>query len=253
MASQEPVKGLIFDLGDVLFQWSRDTKTNVSPQLLEKILSSPFWYEYECGRLSRAMCYEQVALQFGIDASQIDKAFAQARASLQPDAAIVTFLKNLRKRLPIRIYAMSNVSKEDFASLADKMDSSLFDHVFTSASHGTRKPELDFYRQVLQQIDMKPEHVVFVDDKHENVLAAEEVGIRGLVFNNDTVKTLQHILYGPVTKGYDYLHLHRRRFDSVTDSEVFVGDNFANLLILEVTQDMYACLLNETLRHRSSI
>jgi HAD superfamily hydrolase (TIGR01509 family) len=238
MTSQKPVKGLIFDLGDVLFQWSRDTKTSVSPHLLSKILSSPHWYDYECGRLSRAMCYEHVALQFGIDASQVDEAFAQARASLQPDVAIVTFLKNLRQRLPIKIYAMSNVAKEDFASLADKMDSSLFDHVFTSGSHGTRKPELEFYRQVLQHIGMKPEQVVFVDDKHENVLAANEVGIRGLIFDNNTVKTLQHILYGPVTKGYDYLHLYRKRFDSVTDSEVSVEDNFAKLLILEVTQDM---------------
>jgi HAD superfamily hydrolase (TIGR01509 family) len=238
MAFQEPVKGLIFDLGDVLFQWSRDTKTSVSPQLLKKMLSSPHWYDYECGRVSRAMCYERVALQFGIDPSQIDKAFAQARASLQPDAAIVTFLKNLRKRLPIKIYAMSNVANEDFASLADKMDSSLFDHVFTSGSHGTRKPELDFYRQVLQQIGMKPEQVVFVDDKHENVLAANEIGVRGLVFDNDTVKTLQHIFYGPVTKGYEYLDLYRKRFASVTDSEVFMEDNFAKLLILEVTRDM---------------
>jgi HAD superfamily hydrolase (TIGR01509 family) len=238
MASREPVKGLIFDLGDVLFQWSRDTKTSVSPQLLERILSSPPWYDYECGRLSRTVCYEQVALQFGIDASQVDEACSQARASLQPDPTMVAFLRNLRKRSPIKIYAMSNVAREEFDSLADKMDSTLFDYVFTSGAHGMRKPELDFYRQVLQEIDMKPEQVIFVDDKYENVLAANEVGIRGLIFDNDTVNTLEHILYGPIARGYEYLRLNRKQFNSVTDSGISVEDNFAKLLILEVTQDM---------------
>jgi len=157
MATSVPVKGLIFDFGDVLFQWSRNTKTSISSAMMKKTLKSPPWYEYECGRLSRAMCYEQVAKQYQLDVSQVDEAFAQARASLQPDVAVVAFPKELRSRSPIKVYAMSNVANEDFAALADKMDPTLFDCVFTSGARGMRKPDLDFYRQVLQEIEMKPD------------------------------------------------------------------------------------------------
>lgn len=238
MASPGAVRGLIFDLGDVLFQWSRSTKTAISPQTMKKILQSPPWHEYECGQISRAICYGQVAQQFQLDASQVAEAFEQARASLKPDATIVAFLRDLREKSTIKIYAMSNVAKEDFAALQDKMDPTIFDGVFPSGAHGMRKPDLNFYRKVLQQIDLKPEHVVFVDDKHENVLAANAVGIRGLVFDRETVPKLQDILHGPVVRGYDYLHRSGKLFDSVTDSGVSVGDNFAKLLILEATQDL---------------
>jgi len=71
------------------------------------------------------------------------------------------------------------------------------------------------------------------------VLAANEVGIRGLVFDSETMYALQDILHGPIARGYDYLHRSGKQFDSVTDNGLSVGDNFAKLLILEATQDPY--------------
>lgn len=237
MPPQIPVRGLVFDLGDVLFTWSRSTKTTISPGTLKKILSSSIWYEYERGKISQSICYELVALEFSLEASEVAEAFSQARASLQPDPTVVKFLKNLRRDSSVKIFAMSNVAIEDFASLSDKMDPSIFHQVFTSGEAGMRKPDLGFYRQVLEKIDLAPEQVVFVDDKHENVLAANNLGIRGLVFDKSTLHTLQSIFQGPVAKAHDYLYRHAKDFDSITDSGVRVGDNFAKLLILEATQD----------------
>ena len=237
MSFQAPVRGIIFDLGDVLFTWSPNTKTTISAETLGVILSSPPWLEYECGHLRQDACYEQIAPEFSIEASQVAKAFSQARESLQPEDTVVHFLKHLRKRTSIHVYAMSNVAKEDFAALSQKMDWSLFDRVFTSGAIGMRKPDHNFFRYVLEETHLAPEQVLFVDDKRENVLAAECLGIRGIIFDDSTVHTLQDLLGGPVARAYEYLYRNAKHFDSITDGGVLVQDNFAELLILDATQD----------------
>lgn len=237
MSLQVPVRGIIFDLGDVLFTWSPNTSTTISAGTLRKILSTSIWFEYECGRLKQNECYQQIAQEFSIEASHLDEAFSQARESLQPDDMVVTFLNHLRKSPLVNVYAMSNVAREDFAALSRKMDWSLFDQVFTSGAAGMRKPDHDFFHYVLEEINLAPEQVVFIDDKQENVLAADRLGIRGILFDNSTVLTLQTILDDPVARGYEYLYQNAKQFFSITDSGVVVHDNFAELLILEATQD----------------
>ena len=157
MSLQIPKKGIIFDLGDVLFTWSPNTNTIVSANTLRKILSSSVWFEYECGRLEQATCYERIAQEFFLDASQVAEAFSQARESLQPNDMVVAFLKELRKLVSVNVYAMSNIGREDFAALSGKMDWSLFDRVFTSGEVGMRKPDSCFFYHVLEKINLAPE------------------------------------------------------------------------------------------------
>ena len=237
MSLQGPFKGIIFDLGDVLFTWSPNTNTTISAGTLGKILSSSTWFEYECGRLKQDTCYEQIALEFSVEASQVAEAFSQARESLQPEDTVVTFLKHLRESALVNVYAMSNVAREDFSALSQKMDWSLFDQVFTSGAVGMRKPDPEFFIHVLEKIKLAPEQVIFVDDKRENVLAANRLGLRGILFDKSTVHTLQILLGGPVARGYEYLYRNAKQFDSITDGGVVVQDNFAELLILEATRD----------------
>ncbi|CAI6334380.1 unnamed protein product [Periconia digitata] len=237
MSHAHAVKGIIFDLGDVFLKWSPNTKTSISPEVLKKILDSPIWHQYERGDISRTSCYRKVSHEFGLEASQVAEAFSQARASVQPDQEVVSFLEDLKISSYIRLFAMSNVGKEDFADVEKKTDLSLFDLVFTSAAARARKPDLKFYHQVLEKIGLAPEHVLFIDDREENVSAARKVGLNGFVFDGNTVQRLQEILDDPVTRGFDYLSRNRGRFRSITDSGISIDDNFAKLLILEATED----------------
>lgn len=177
-----PPRAVIFDLGDVLFTWSANTKSTITTRQLRNILSTPIWYSYDRGEITRDACYELSAKKFSLSASDIAQAFTQARQSLQPDPSIISFLRELNEYPTIRVYAMSNIGKEDFEELAERIDWSLFDRVFTSAEAGMRKPELEFYRHVLDQIAIPSNDVVFIDDKEENILAARALGIRGCVF-----------------------------------------------------------------------
>ena len=132
---------------------------------------------------------------------------------------------------------MSNIGNEDFAALTEMMDWSLFDRVFTSGAASMRKPEHDFYRYVLQEIQLSPEHVVFVDDKPENVAAARMLGIKGIVFENNATDLLLDIYSDPHASGKAFLRRNAKGFNSITNTGVVVHDNFSQLLILEAASD----------------
>ena len=243
MLPQTPPKGIIFDLGDVLFTWSPDTTTSLPAKMIRNIISSAIWMEYETGHVEQDACYHRVAQHFSIAVSEVAEAFSQARNSLQPNNAMISFIHGLKKASQgaVKVYAMSNVSKEDFAVLSTKLaDWSVFDRVFTSGHAGMRKPDLSFYHYVLEETKLAPEEAVFVDDKLENVLAARLLGIKGVVFDNSSTvtRTLSNIFDDPVRKGYKYLYRNAKQFDSITDSGVVVPENFAQLLILDATHDL---------------
>ncbi|KAF2680431.1 HAD-like protein [Lentithecium fluviatile CBS 122367] len=237
MPLQRPLEAVIFDLGDVLFTWSAETKTNVPSTVLRQILSSNTWFEYERGHITREGCFEKVAHEFSLNKSQVEKAFKQAHQSLRPDEVVVAFLKDLRSDGKLKVYAMSNIGKEDFADLEHKIDWSLFDGVYASGDVGMRKPDPEFFRYVLDNIKIAPDRVMFVDDKQENVASAESLGINSFVFNDLTIVDLKRRLNDPYSKGLAYLHQNAQQFNSITSNGISIPDNFAKLLILEATGD----------------
>ncbi|KAI0047754.1 HAD-like protein [Auriscalpium vulgare] len=233
---------LVFDIGDVLFSWSPVTSTSISPRTLKAILSSPTWHLYECGGISEDDCYRLVGEEFSLASSEVRQAFLDARDSLQPDNAFLEFIRGLQAESggQLRIFAMSNISAPDYEVLRTKpADWGIFQRVFTSAAAGMRKPNLGFYKYVLEEIKADPATVVFVDDKPENVLSARSLGIHGVVFDDPTKvrQALRYLVCDPVTRGRDFLAAHAGELESKTDTGIEVGENFAQLLILEATRD----------------
>jgi len=100
-----------------------------------------------------------------------------------------------------------------------------------------RKPELGFYRHVLDQIGLTGNQVIFVDDKEVNVNAARSLGIRAFVFGGPTVPMLRELFDNPVSKGWRYLFQNAKQCHSFTNTGVAFADNFAKLLIADSLQD----------------
>ena len=59
-----------------------------------------------------------------------------------------------------------------------------FDHAFLSTEMGLRKPDKDMFLTVIGKLAVAPGEVVFVDDKPENVAAADSVGMKTVVFTD---------------------------------------------------------------------
>ncbi len=63
---------------------------------------------------------------------------------------------------------------------------SLFAKPVTSYEVGALKPERAIYQYALQTLDVAAEQCFFVDDKPENVAAAVDLGMKGMVFQDAT-------------------------------------------------------------------
>jgi FMN phosphatase YigB (HAD superfamily) len=247
MSGSSEYTTVIFDIGDVLFKWSSETKTAISSRTLHKILSTPTWFDYERGRISEDGCYACVGEEFSIEPEEIRRTFQQARDSLQANDELIALIRELKEQSDgrLRVFAMSNISLPDYAVLRTKpADWAIFDEVFTSGAVGERKPNLGFYRHVLGVTGIDPRRTIFVDDKLENVLSARSLGFHGIVFENpEPVKRALKNLFGdPVARGQDFLRRNAGRLLSVTDrtdkhDSVELQENFAQLLILDATND----------------
>ena len=246
--SSSHYSAIIFDIGDVLFSWSSKTHTSIPSQTLRRILASPTWFEYERGQLSQDDCYTRIASEFSLDAQEIRKAFDEARDSMQCNEKMIDLIRELKgqSRGLLRIFAMSNISFPDYEVLRTKpADWSLFDHVFTSAAAGQRKPNLSFYKKVLAEGNIDPHSAIFLDDKCENVLSARSLGLHGIVFD-DTEKvsrSLRNLTGDPVVRGRDFLSKNAGSLDSITGDGVVLLENFAQLLLLEATGDSWVYTL----------
>lgn len=243
MSSLPLFTALILDLGDVLLTWSPDTKSSVSPHILKAMLSSTTWMDYERGRLSEYGCYARLAAEFAVPKEDIASAFQQARGSLHVNeglAALVQELKASDKGL--QVYALSNISIPDF-SFAQKLpfEWSTFDAVFPSGLLGERKPDKAIYDRLIAGTGVDPSSAVFVDDKAENVAVARTLGMHGVVFDfPDKVATaLRGLFSGPLQRGARFMRAHACAFESVTDDGRAFVENFGQLLILELTGDMW--------------
>ncbi|TFK22045.1 HAD-like protein [Coprinopsis marcescibilis] len=236
---------LVFDLGDVLFQWSPVTNTPISPKVLHTIMGNEIWYAYECGQISQEECYFRLADRFSLNAEDIREAFNQAKESLTADFDLVNFIRQLKQSNPhLRIFACSNVSRPDFEALRLKpADWGIFERIFTSGDVGERKPNLGIYRHLIASTGIDPRRAIFVDDKLENVFSAQSLGFQGIVFDSvaNVKQTLLNLLCDPVARGSAYLQSNQGKLQSVLgkteEDSVILHENFAQLLILEATDN----------------
>jgi len=71
--------------------------------------------------------------------------------------------------------------------------SHFFERVFISAVLRMKKPDPAIYRHALKEMNVLPQESLFIDDKEENIAAALNLGMRGVVFG-DTEKSINEII-----------------------------------------------------------
>ncbi|KAG6891532.1 hypothetical protein C0992_005067 [Termitomyces sp. T32_za158] len=228
---------IIFDLGGVLFTWSSSPESPLSAKVVGRILSSSLWYEYEKGNLDEAKIYSLIANQFAVEPADVKKTFQIMSSSLQSNKKVLEVIREL-KGTGRSIYAMSNISAPDWEMLKNKATQAewaLFDHTFTSASARQRKPNVGFFKYVIEKSGIDPSRTIFVDDKLENVLTARSFGMHGILFDDESkvIRDLKNLCYDPVPRGEHFLTSRKKALTSVTSNNT----EFMELLILLATGD----------------
>ena len=136
----------------------------------------------DCGQPepSHALLKQLVAL----DASRMAKA----------NEATLGLVRQLRRQA-VRVGILSNAPYPIAKAIRRSEWGSLFDFFAFSCDHGICKPSRGIYRDVLVRLDVPHENVAFIDDRRENVRAAELLGARGIVWKGaeDAEKRLKEL------------------------------------------------------------
>jgi len=89
-------------------------------------------------------------------------------------------IKELKKKH--RVVCGTNTIQSHWENHMERGDYSFFDQTYASNKINEAKPDVNFFKVILEAENTKPEDAFFVDDKIENVNAAKAVGINAVQF-----------------------------------------------------------------------
>ena len=104
----------------------------------------------------------------------------------EPITESIDIFRTLRQR-GIRTYALTNFSAETYPLAVARFPFlNDFDGTVVSGVEGLVKPDPAIYRLLMERHGIEPSRAVFIDDRLENVEAAQRVGLHGIHFVDAT-------------------------------------------------------------------
>lgn len=193
------VDAVLFDFGGVFMASpfaavrSFGVERGIDPERVIEVVFGAYdsdtdhpWHRLERGEMSLVDA-RQAILEIGAPDHRIDlfETFGSLRnPSVRPD--VVALAREARARGIKTAIVTNNVREFGDAWRGMLPVDELFDVVVDSAHVGVRKPDPRIFRLALERLGgPAPERAVFLDDFHGNVAAAERLGMRGILVEDD--------------------------------------------------------------------
>lgn len=189
----EDIKAVFFDMGKVLLDFRHEElvgrllsrspdREGKAPELFRFLFDRDggLCNLYDEGRISSEDFYREIDARFSLRADF--PAFAELWNGIFTENAPVSSLMGMvREKRPV--FLLSNVNelhwgyaKDRFAALSE------MDGWVLSCRVKAKKPSPDIYAAALDMAGIGPGESIFIDDLEENVSAAQESGIHGILF-----------------------------------------------------------------------
>lgn len=200
------IKHLLFDFGNVLLNldehrtW-QGLEEILDPKLCEDINEQVF-FPFECGLISEDSFFNRLQRR-SLQVLQGDVYVKIWNAMLLdlPEHRI-HFLEKLKS--DYNIYLLSNTNITHLRSVQHKIKrtyptldfEALFNKMYFSHDIHLRKPDPKIFEFVLQDASLLPHECLFIDDKIENIEAAQSLGINSYHhnYNDDIADIFEHIV-----------------------------------------------------------
>ncbi len=185
------IRNIIFDIGDVLvksnyhdFFLSKGYDEATAIQLEKATFFTPVWKELDRGVWS----FEEVIDGFVKNAPQLEtqlrSVFGNMEGFIKAFPYVDEWILNM-KISNLEVYCLSNISeklcrdcRKDLAFLKH------LDGYVLSYQEQLVKPDSEIFRLILSRYKLLADECIFIDDIEDNVNAAREIGIHGIVFQD---------------------------------------------------------------------
>jgi 2-haloacid dehalogenase len=182
----------IFDLGGVLIDWNPrylyrklfNGNETAMEYFLAAVCTSSWNAQQDAGRSFAEGC-DCLKRLHPDKAELIDAWFQRYEEMLGGEIpGTVEILRELRSR-SVPIYGLSNWSAETFPIALSRFEClSWFNGVLLSGEAKMLKPDRRIFEMFLDTFRIEPSRAIYIDDRNENVEAAIELGMQGVVFRD---------------------------------------------------------------------
>ncbi len=186
----ERIDAVLFDYGMVLSgpadpaAWAR---LRVVSGLDEKHLHVAYWalrHDYDRGALTGTAYWQAVAAHAAVAAFDNTQLAALKAADIDLWAQLNTPMVEWSARLQragLRTGILSNIGDDIAAGIVARFPwLARFDHCTWSHAFGLAKPDPAIYIETAKALQVAPGNVLFIDDRAENIAAADALGMQAL-------------------------------------------------------------------------
>ncbi|MGC9374901.1 MAG: HAD family hydrolase [Bacteroidales bacterium] len=192
----EGIKNIIFDLGNVIINIDSERTVNAMKEMgfdnfeesYTSLRQSGLFDFLERGLITPEKFHAELQAHFykHVYAAKIDDAWNAMLLDFPKKR--IKLLQNLK--LKYRLFLLSNTNiihyhkyNQDLKNQYGIELKSLFEKTYYSFDMGMRKPDLEVFKYVIKDSNLKPIETLFVDDSPENIESANKLGLKTLFIN----------------------------------------------------------------------
>ncbi|MCK5624284.1 HAD family phosphatase [Candidatus Pacearchaeota archaeon] len=180
-------KAIIFDYGGVLctpgkidsFCKSYALELNKDPEEFMK-LAEENRSKAQVNEIDSKVFWEKCAEFLAVDSETFRSKLID---SFNFKLEVLEFAKKLKDNYKLAL--VSNHLEDWFKEINEKHNlGEIFDVIVTSYDFKVAKPNIEIFKEVVQQLDVEPKECIYIDDLEENVSPAKELGMKMILFKN---------------------------------------------------------------------
>jgi len=187
------IRNIIFDIGGVLLDYNPktyldklDIKESRRNKLNDVIFHDQRWKDCLNGFISNSELIEQLVRENLEYKNEIELILSKdsLKYMLPPKQEVIEYYKSL-KRKGYKIFLCSNITKDTYNYIKDNFEIiQIADGGVFSCFENISKPNPEIYYRLIEKYNLEIEKSILIDDTKRNVMSANDIGLRGILFNN---------------------------------------------------------------------
>jgi 2-haloacid dehalogenase len=198
------IDAIIFDLGGVLIDWNpyyvydKMFEDEEKKKFFFENICTPDWNEKQDAGRSLKEATDELLVKHPEWKEYIEAYYGRWEEMLGgPIHDTVEIFKQLKQTGKYKLYALTNWSAETFPVALERYEFlHWFDGRVVSGEEKMRKPFAEFYQLLLNRFQLTPEETLFIDDNVRNAKAAEDIGLRTIIFKSPAQLKVELIAHG---------------------------------------------------------
>ena len=196
---------LVLDAMGVIYQSCDDVEELLVPFIrqkgsdIDKRIIEDLYTRTSLGEFSSEEFWTRVGVDYYLEDEYLDRH--------QLSAGLLDFLFIFNNQIREPIYCLSNDISEWSIKLRNKFQLDQYiERWFISGDLKIRKPSSGIYDVLIREANIKPTHMLFVDDREKNIAAADELGIQTVLCKiNNSVEGCNDEAEGKVIYSFNEL------------------------------------------------